>query len=57
MAEPRGTGRVTFLVNAAGNFLGAAVAFLYFRLVDHHAATCPGSACTRSSIRSSSSRR
>src|SRR5258705_521136 len=41
MAEPRGTGRVTFLVNAAGNFLGAAVAFLYFRLVDQHAATLP----------------
>ena len=41
MAEPRGTGRVNFLVNAAGNFLGAAVAFLYFRLVDHHAATLP----------------
>ena len=41
MAEPRGTARVTFLVNAAGNFLGAAVAFLYFRLVDQHAATLP----------------
>ncbi len=41
MAEPRGTGRITFLVNVAGNFLGAAVAFLYFRLVDHNAATLP----------------
>ena len=41
MAEPRGTGRVTLLVNAAGNFLGAAVAFLYFRLVDPHAASLP----------------
>ena len=41
MAEPRGTRRVTFLVNAGGNFLGAAVAFLYFRLVDHHAASLP----------------
>ena len=41
MAEPRGTGRITFLVNVAGNFLGAAVAFLYFRLVDHNAAALP----------------
>src|SRR4029077_12701333 len=41
MAEPRSTGRGTFLVNAAGNFLGAAVAFLYFPLVDPHAASLP----------------
>ena len=41
MTQPRGTGRITFLVNVAGNFLGAAVAFLYFRMVDHHAAALP----------------
>ena len=41
MAQPRRTSPSTFLVNLAGNFLGAAVAFLYFRLVDHHAATLP----------------
>ena len=41
MTEPRGTGRITFLVNVAGNFLGAAVAFLYFRMVDPHAAALP----------------
>ena len=41
MAEPRGTGRITLLVNVVGNFLGAAVAFVYFRLVDHNAAALP----------------
>jgi adenylate cyclase len=41
MTKPRGTGRITFLVNVAGNFLGAAVAFLYFRMVDPHAAALP----------------
>jgi hypothetical protein len=41
MAQPRRTSPSTFLVNLAGNFLGAAVAFLYFRLVDHAAAALP----------------
>lgn len=42
MARPRNPGVISPVINWTGNLLGAIVAFLYFRVVDHAAADSPG---------------